>query len=104
MGGEENAESGTDSRRTESTSSAFCTTASDMEPVAGELNDNVPGENFNASSKTVSHENGTVDEESAADGVGTSDSGPTAGIVDGSIPKIDSLGSVRSGTGTRLDS
>jgi hypothetical protein len=75
-----------------------------VETAAGELNDNVPGANFNAPSKTMSHENGAGGEESAAGGVGTSDSGCTEVIVDGSTIKIDSLGSVRSGTGTRLDS
>ena len=65
--------------------------------------DNVPVANFHAPSKTVFHENGTVDVESAADGAGTSGSGSTEGIVDGSAAKIDSLGSVRSGTGTGLD-
>jgi hypothetical protein len=69
-----------------------------LEGAAGELDDKVPAANFHAPSKTVFHENGTVDEESTADGVETSGSGNTAGIVDGSAAKIDSLGSVRSGT------
>jgi hypothetical protein len=50
----------------------------------------------------VFHENGTVDEESTGDGVETSGSGSTEGIVDGSVAKIDSLGSVRSRTGAEL--
>jgi hypothetical protein len=74
-----------------------------LEGAAGELDDNVPDANFHAPSKTVFHENGTVEEESAADGVGASGSGSTEGIVDGSAVKIDSLGSVRSGTGAELD-
>jgi len=73
-----------------------------LETAAGELDDKVPAANFHAPSKTVFHENGNVDEESAADGVGTSGSGSTAGLVDGSTAKIDSLGSVRSGAGARL--
>jgi hypothetical protein len=72
------------------------------EGAAGELDDNVPEANFHAPSKTVFHENGTVGEESSADGVGASGSGSTEGIADGSAAKIDSPGSVRSGTGTDL--
>jgi hypothetical protein len=74
-----------------------------VENTAGELDDNVPVANFNAPSKTVFHENGTAGEELSADGVRTSDSGSTAGLVDGSAEKVDSLGSVKSGTGTGLD-
>jgi len=77
--------------------------ASGLEGAAGELDDNVPEANFHAPSKTVFHENGTVDEDSSLDGVGASGSGSTEGIVDGSAAKIDSPGSVRSGTGTELD-
>jgi len=73
-----------------------------LETAAGELDDKVPVANFNAPSKTVFHENGTVDEESAADGVWTSGSGSTGGFVDGATAKTDSLGSVRSGTGVGL--
>ena len=73
-----------------------------LENAAGELDDNVPAANFHAPSKTVFHENGTVGEESAADGVETSGSGSTAGLVDGSAVKIDSLASVISGAGTGL--
>ena len=103
MDGEEISGSGTDSGRTDSKSFASREIASGLESAAGELDDKVPAANFNAPSKTVFHENGTVAEESAADGVGTSGSGSTAGLVDGSAAKIDSLGSVRSGTGTGLD-
>jgi hypothetical protein len=74
-----------------------------LENAAGELNDNVPVANFNTPSKTVFHENGTVGEESVADGIGASGSGSTAGTIDGSAAKIDSLGSVRSGTGAGLN-
>jgi hypothetical protein len=77
--------------------------ASGLRNVAGELDDKVPAANFHAPSTTVFHENGTVGEESAADGVGTSVSGSTAGLVDGSTAKIDSLGSVRSGARVGLD-
>jgi hypothetical protein len=73
-----------------------------LETAAGELDDKVPAANFHAPSKTVFHENGTVDEESAADGVVTSGPGSTAGLVDGSAAKTDSLGSVRSGAGAGL--
>jgi hypothetical protein len=69
-----------------------------LEGAAGELDD-VPDANFHAPSKTVFHENGTVAEESSVAGVGTSGSGSTEGIVDGSVAKIDSLGSVGSDTG-----
>jgi hypothetical protein len=74
--------------------------ASGLEGAAGELDDNVPDANFHAPSKTVFHEKGTAGEEStvAVDGVGVSDSGSTAGLVDGFTAKIDSLASVRSGT------
>ena len=77
--------------------------ASGLESAAGELDDNVPEANFHAPSKTVFQENGTVGEESSVGGVETSGSGSTEGIVDGSAAKIDSPGSVRSGTGTELD-
>ena len=53
--------------------------ASGLDNAAGELDDKVPVANFHVPSKTVFHENGTVGEESAADGVGTSGSGSTAG-------------------------
>ena len=71
--------------------------------MAGELGSKVPAAIFHAPSKTVFHENGTVGVESEEDGVGTSDSGSSAGLVDGSAAKVDSLGSVRSGTGAGLD-
>ena len=74
-----------------------------MESVADELDCNVPATNCTAPSKTVFHENGTVDVESAEGGDDTSTSGSTEGIVDGSAAKIDSLGSVKSGTGTGFD-
>jgi hypothetical protein len=77
--------------------------ASDLEGAAGELDDTVPDANFHAPSKTVFHENGTVGEDSSIDGMGASGSGSTEGIVDGSAANIDSLGSVRSDTGTGLD-
>ena len=77
--------------------------SSGLEGAAGELDDNVPEANFHAPSKTVFHENGIVDEDSAVDGIGASGSGSTEGIVDGSAAKTDSLGSVRSGTGTDVD-
>jgi hypothetical protein len=73
-----------------------------LDVAAGGLDDNVPAANFHAPSKTVFHENGTVDEESPGEGVESSGSGSTEGIVDGSVGKIDSLGSVRSGTGSEL--
>jgi len=73
-----------------------------LETEAGELEDKVPAANFHAPSKTVFHEKGTADEESAADGIGTSGSGSTGGFVDGSTAKTDSLGSVRSGAGAGL--
>jgi hypothetical protein len=73
-----------------------------LDGAAGELDDKVPAANFHAPSKMVLQENGTVDEESTGDGVETSGSGSTEGIVDGSVAKIDSLGSVRSGTGAEL--
>src|SRR5712692_2871005 len=95
--------SGTDSGRTDSKSFASCEIASGLENAAGELDDKVPAANFHAPSNTAFHENGTVDEESAVDGAGTSGSGSTAGIVDGSAAKIDSLGSVRSSAGAGLD-
>ena len=71
--------------------------ASGLGGAAGELDDNVPEAIFHAQSKTVFHENGTVDEDSSVDGIGASASGSTEGIVDGSAAKTDSLGSVRSG-------
>jgi uncharacterized protein with beta-barrel porin domain len=74
-----------------------------LETEAGELEDKVPAANFHAPSNTVFHENGTVDEESAADGVWTSGFGSSAGLVDGSAAKTDSLGSVRSGAEAGLD-
>ena len=74
-----------------------------MKSAADELDCNVPATNFTAPSKTVFHENGTLGVESAAGGVETSGSGSTAGIADGSAVKIDSLGSVKSGTGTGFD-
>ena len=103
MDGGASAGSGMDSDRTDSTSFTSCETASGLGLVADELDDNVPEANLHAPSKTVFHENGTVDEESVADGVETSVSGSTAGLVDGSTEKVDSLGSARSGTGTGLD-
>lgn len=75
----------------------------DVESAAGEFDDKVPAANFQAPSKTVFHENGAVGVESAEDGGETSGSGSTAGIADGSAVKIDSLGSVKSGTGTGFD-
>jgi hypothetical protein len=86
-----------------SESLASCEIASCLGTAAGELDDKVPAENFHAPSNTVFHENGTVGEESAADGVWTSGSGSSAGLVDGSAAKTDSLGSVRSGAEVGLD-
>jgi hypothetical protein len=45
-----------------------------LDNAVGELDDNVPAANFNAPSNTAFQENGTVDGESAAEGVGNSDS------------------------------
>ena len=103
MDREEASESGTDSDRTDSNSLASCKLVPDVEDAAGEFDDKVSAANFHASSKTVFHENGTVGVESAEDGGETSESGITAGIADGSAAKIDSLGSVKSDTGTGLD-
>ena len=102
MDGAEISGSGTDSEWTDSKSFASCEIVSGLENATGELDDKVPAANFHAPSKTAFHENGTVDEESAVDGVGTSGSGSTLGLVDGSAAKIDSLGSVRSGAGAGL--
>ena len=102
MDGAESSGAGTDSGWADSTSLASCEIASGLDTAAGELDDKVPVANFHVPSKTLFHENGTVDEESAADGVGTSGSGSTAGLVDGSAAKTDSLGSVRSGAGAGL--
>jgi len=97
LDGEKSAESGRDSGRSEPTSSTDCDGSSSvLAGAAGELDDNVPEANFHAPSNTVFHENGTVGEESSADGVGASGSGSTVGIVDGSAAKTDSLGSVGS--------
>ena len=71
--------------------------------MAGELDDKVPAENVSVASKAVYHEGGALDEESEAGGVRDSGSGSSAGIVDGSAAKIDSLGSVKSGAGARSD-
>jgi hypothetical protein len=75
-----------------------------MTGVAGELGVNVPAGNVSMVSKAVYHNSGALGEESEADGVEeVSGSGSSAGVVDGSAAKIDSLGSVRSGSGVRLD-
>jgi hypothetical protein len=74
-----------------------------MTGVAGELDANVPAGNVSMVSKAVYHNSGALGEESEADGVEVSGSGSSAGVVDGSAAKIDSLGSVRSGSGVRLD-
>ena len=103
MNGAESSGSGIDSGRTDSNSLASCKLESDLDDAVGELDDKVPAAIFHAPSKTVFHENGAVSEASVADGVGTSDSGSSAGLVDGSAAKVDSLGSVRSDTGAGLD-
>jgi len=103
LDGERRAGSGTNSGGSESISSLPCKeSTSGLEGAAGELDDNVPDANFHAPSKTVFHEKGTAEEESAVDGGGSSGSGTTSGLADGSTAKVDSLGSVRSGTGAGL--
>jgi hypothetical protein len=99
MDGEGSAGPGTDSDWTDSTSFASCETESGLEGAVDEFDNNVPEANFHAPSKTVFQENGTVGEESSVGGVETSGSGSTEGIVDGSVAKTDSLGSVGSDTG-----
>jgi hypothetical protein len=74
-----------------------------LDGVAGELDDKVPAENVSVASKAVYHEGGALDEESEAGGVRDSGSGSSAGVVDGSAAKVDSVGSVRSGAGARSD-
>jgi hypothetical protein len=103
MDSEEASESGTDSGRTDSNSLPSCKLAPDVEGAAGEFDDKVPAAKFHAPSKTVLHENGTVGVESAEDGGETSGFVIASGIADGSAVKIDSLGSVKSDTGTGLD-
>ena len=103
MDGEESSGTGIDSGWIDSNSLASCKLVlPGLEGAAGELDDKVPAANFHAPSKMVFHENGTVDTESRGEGVESSGSGSTEGIVDGSVAKIDSLGSVRSGTGAEL--
>ena len=98
MDGVESSASG----RTGSNSLASCKLAYGLDNAVGELDDRVPAANFHAPSKMLFHESGVADEESAAGEVGASGTGSSAGLVDGSAAKIDSLGSVRSGVEARL--
>ena len=77
--------------------------ASGLDGVAGELDNKVPAANVSMVSKALYHESAALVEESEADGVEVSGSGSSAGAVEGSAVKIDSLGSVRSGAVARPD-
>ena len=102
MKGAEDSGSGTDSDGTDSNSLVSREIASGLENAPGELDDEVPAANFHAPSKIVLHEKGAVEEESAVDGVGSSGSGNTAGLVGGSTVRIDSPCSASSGAGAGL--
>ena len=74
-----------------------------MDRAGGELDDKVPEANSPVPSKTEFDESGAVDGKSMVNVDGISDSGSSAGVVEGAAAKTDSLGSVGSSAGVRPD-